>query len=147
MNIIRIREIQLGLIILIVMFFSFLFSGIDLNMRYSHRFIIGLIFSILLLQLVNLAIIIQIPHRGLLVLTHKHDTWFLSTFKTIFFMIFFTVTAIFAGLVADALHMDRTQDILLLSMFVTDLYYLIVSLWVTYNFLTMSAMGENMDYE
>lgn len=147
MNVFNIKEIQLGLIILILTYFSFFFSGVDLNMKFSHRFVIAMLFAILFILMFNLRILVQTPHRGLLVLTHKHDTWFVSTFKMIFFIIFFTVASILVGLIADAMHLDRSQDIFLLSMFVANIYYLIVSLWVSYNFINMSTIGDNMEYD
>ena len=117
MHILKIKEIQLGIIILIVTFISFFCSGIDLNMQYSHRFIVLLTSIFLLMLVLNLRLLVEIPHRGLLVLTHKQDTWFISTFKMIFFIIFFTVATIITGLIADSLKFDRSQDIFLLSMF------------------------------
>lgn len=147
MNALRLKEVQLGLIILVALYVSILLSGIDLNMRFSHRFIIAMTFAIFFILILNLRMLTQIPHRGLLVLTHKHDTWFVSTFNMIFFIIFFTLATIFVGLVADALHLDRSQDVFLLSMFITNLYYLIISLWVSYNFIHMSILGDNMEFD
>ena len=141
------REVQLGLIILFVTYISFLFSGLDLNMKYSLRFLISLVVGLLICVLLNFRMITEAPHRGLLVLTHKEDTWFISTYKMMIFIIFFMLATILSGLIASGIHMDRSQDIFFLSMFVSSIYYLIISFWVLYNFTIMSAMGDNMDYK
>lgn len=149
MHVLRMREIQIGLIIAIVTYLSLLFSSLDSGMHYSHRFIVILNFGLLVCELLNLLILVKIPHQGLLVLISKRDTWFLSFYKMIFFFIFFTLTAIIVSLLASAfaLHFDRSQDIFSISMFVASIYYLIIAFWGTYNFITRSLVKENMEYK
>lgn len=147
MHVLKMREVQIGLIITAVTYISVLCSSLDVNMQYSHRFIVMLNFGLLVCELLNLLILIKIPHQGRLVLISKDDTWFLSFYKMIFFFIFFTLTAIITSLLANALHFDRSQDIFSLSMFIASIYYLAVSFWGTYNFISRSLVKENMEYE
>lgn len=147
MHVLKMREVQIGLIITAVTYISVLCSSLDVNMHYSHRFIVMLNFGLLVCELLNLLILIKIPHQGKLVLISKDDTWFLSFYKMIFFFIFFTLTAIIISLLANALHFDRSQDIFSLSMFIASIYYLAVSFWGTYNFISRSLVKENMEYE
>lgn len=147
MHVLKMREVQIGLIITAVTYISVLCSSLDVNMHYSHRFIVMLNFGLLVCELLNLLILIKIPHQGKLVLISKEDTWFLSFYRMIFFFIFFTLTAIIISLLANALHFDRSQDIFSLSMFITSIYYLTVSFWGTYNFISRSLVKENMEYE
>ena len=147
MHVLKMREVQIGLIITAVTYISVLCSSLDVNMHYSHRFIVVLNFGLLVCELLNLLILIKIPHQGRLVLISKDDTWFLSFYRMIFFCIFFTLTAIITSLLANALHFDRSQDIFSLSMFIASIYYLTVSFWGTYNFISRSLVKENMEYE
>lgn len=141
------KEVQLGLIILFSFYFFSFFSGLDLGMIYSHEMITYISLFFLMILLIDLRIILAIPHRGALKINSKDDTWFISAYKLIFFIIFFTVCTLISTLIAYAMHMDRSQDIFTLGMLISNIYYLVVAFWVCYNFITMSAIGENIEFE
>lgn len=145
-SVLKIREIQLGLIILVTLYFSTILSEIDLVMNYEYPIIIGTTLLILIALLINLRIVVGAPHRGQLVITHKEDTWFMVQYKILFFVIMFTVFTLFMALVVHSLPTDRAHDIFLLSLYVTNIYYLVVSLWLCYNFIQMSTYGDNLEY-
>ena len=146
-SVFRLREIQLGIIILIILYFSFMVCGVDLFLKYEHPIIIETTLLMLVCLLLNLRIIVDAPHRGQLVITHKEDTWFLNSYKMLFFILFFTVFTLFNALIAHTVPFNRSHDIFLLSLYVVDIYYLVVSLWTSYNFIQMSAIGDNMEYK
>ena len=145
-SVFKIKEIQLGLIILFSFYVFSLLSELDLGMTYSHEMItyISLLFIIILL--INLRIILSTPHKGILKLNSKNDTWFISSYKIIYFIMFFTVCTLISTLIAYAIPMDRSQDIFTLGMLISNIYYIFLSFWVSYNFIMMSAIGENMEF-
>ena len=146
-SVIKIKEIQLGLIILITLFFSMIFSEIDLFMVYEYPIIISTTLFILICLLLNLKTIVDAPHRGQLVLTHKEDEWFITQYKILFFIIMYTVFTFFIGLVVHSLPTDRIHSIFLISLYITNIYYMVVSFWLCYNFIQMSTLGDNFEYE
>ena len=146
-SVIRIKEIQLGLIILITLYFSMILSKIDLFMIYEYPIIISTTLLMLICLLLNLRIIVDAPHRGRLVITHKEDKWFIVQYKILFFIIMYTVFTFFMGLIVHSLPTDRTHNIFLISLYITDIYYMVVSFWLCYNFIQMSTLGDNFEYE
>ena len=145
-SVLRIREVQLGIIILATLYFSMVLSGIDLVMSYEYPIIIETTLFILMALLLNLRIIVGTPHRGQLIITHKEDTWFVVQYKILFFIILYTIFTFFMALVVHSLPTDRLHNIFLLSLYITDIYYLVVSLWLCYNFIQMSTYGDNLEY-
>lgn len=145
-NVIKFREIQLGLIILFSFYILSLISGLDLHMIYSHEMITYISLFFLMILLVNLRIIVAMPHRGTLQVNSKEDTWFISSYRMLFFIIFFTICTLISTLISYALHMDRSQDIFTLGMLIANIYYVIISFWTCYNFITMSVIGDNMEF-
>lgn len=146
-SVLKIKEIQLGLIILITLYCSMILSKIDLFMTYEYLIIIITTLMILICLLLNLRIIVDAPHRGQLVITHKEDEWFIVQYKILFFIILYTVFTFFIGLVVHSLPTDRTHNIFLLSLYITNIYYLIVSFWLCYSFIQMSTVGDNLEYK
>lgn len=147
MHVLNTKEVQLGLIILFVFYFGALFSGLDLGMMYSHEMISYIAVGLLIALLFNLKIVVDTPHRGRLVLNSKNDTWFISAYNMLFFILIFTVCTLISSLIAYALHVDRSQDIFTIGMLITNIYYVLVSLWTCYNFIAMSSLGDNMEFE
>ena len=98
-SIFKLREIQLGIIILISLYFAFMVSGVDLFLKYEHPIIIETTLLMLICLLINLRITVDAPHRGQLVITHKEDTWFINSYKMLFFILFFTVFRLFNALI------------------------------------------------
>lgn len=146
-SVFKMREIQLGLIILSSFYILSLLSGLDLHMIYSHEMITYISLFFLLILLVNLRIIVSMPHRGVLKVHSRDDTWFISAYKMLFFIIFFTTCTLISTLIAYALHMDRSQDIFTLGMLISNIYYVIVAFWTCYNFITMSTIGDNLEFK
>ena len=146
-SVFKLREIQLGIIILIVLYFAFMVSGVDLFLKYEHPIIIETTLLMLVCLLINLRITVDAPHRGQLVITHKEDTWFINSYKMLFFILFFTVFTLFNALIAHTVPFNRSHDIFLLSLYVANIYYLVLSLWTCYNFIQMSTIGDNMEYK
>lgn len=146
-SVLKIKEIQLGLIILITLYCSMILSKIDLFMTYEYLIIIITTLMILICLLLNLRIIVDAPHRGQLVITHREDEWFIVQYKILFFIILYTVFTFFIGLIVHSLPTDRTHNIFLLSLYITNIYYLTVSFWLCYSFIRMSALGDNLEYK
>lgn len=146
-SVLKIKEIQLGLIILITLYCSMILSKIDLFMTYEYLIIIITTLMILICLLLNLRIIVDAPHRGQLVITHREDEWFIVQYKILFFIILYTVFTFFIGLIVHSLPTDRTHNIFLLSLYITNIYYLTVSFWLCYSFVRMSALGDNLEYK
>lgn len=93
----------------------------------------------LIVLLVNLSVIAQVPHHGRLRLITKDDRIFKETYEIIFFSIYFCLATIVTGLLADVVRMDRAQSVLLISMFVTTIYNIIISIWLTHNFIRLAG--------
>lgn len=146
-SVFKLREIQLGLIILFSFYVFSLISGLDLHMMYSHEMTTYISLFLLIILLLTLRIIVAMPHRGALKIHSADDTWFISTFKMIIFIIFFTICTLISTLIAYALHVDRSQDIFTIGMLIANIYYLIITTWTCYNFITMSVIGDNMEFK
>ena len=143
----KIKEIQLGIFITIAVFFAILLSDISVKMTLTHGLSIIINCILLLASLLNLAIILNIPHKGYLTLLYKKDDYFFIAHKIIFFCIYFILFTIIVGLFAEACGDDRGQNILLISCMVSSIYYLIISLWYSYRFIYQSSIQENLDFD
>lgn len=146
-SVFKFKEVQLGLIILFSFYVLSLLSGLDLHMIYSHEMITYISLFFLTILLLNLRIIVAMPHRGRLKVNSKEDTWFINAYKLLFFIIFFTICTLISTLIAYAIHMDRSQDIFTLGMLIANIYYLVIAFWTCYNFIYMSAIGENIEFK
>lgn len=143
----KIKEVQLGIFITIAVFLAIFFSGMSVKMTLTHGLSIIITCILLLASLLNLAIILNIPHRGYLKLLYKKDDYFFTTHKIIFFSIYFILFTIIVGLFAEACGDDKGQNILLISCMVSSIYYLILSIWYSYRFIYQSSIQENLDFE
>lgn len=146
MKIYKIREIQLGIFITIAVFVAILLSDVSVKMTLTHGLSITITCILLLAALLNLAIILNVPHKGYLRLLYKKDDYFFTTHKIIFFSIYFILFTIIVGLFAEACGDDRGQNILLISCMISSIYYLIVSIWYSYRFIYQSSVQENIDF-
>lgn len=147
MNVLKIREIQLGLIILFAFFIISLWSGLDTRMVLTHTIVLDATGIILVILMLNLMLLVNIKKQGKLVLTSNKDEWFINAFKMIYFILFFSVLTIISSLLNYSLFVDRAQNIFTLGMFIANIYYLIIALWISLNFVLMSETQQMNDFE
>lgn len=147
MKIYKIREIQLGIFIAIATFLAIFLSNIDVTMGLTYGLSIVISCILLLSALLNLFIILNIPHQGYLKILYKYDDYFFNAHKILFFCIYFILFTIMVGLFAQACGNDRGQNILLISCIVSSIYYLIISIWYSYRFIYQSSVQENLDFD
>lgn len=146
MHVLKIREIQLGLIILFAFFIISLFSGLDTRMILTHTIVLDTMGIILVILMLNLILMIHIPKRGKLVLISNNDEWFINAYKMIYFILFFSVLTIISSLLNYSLFIDRAQNIFTLGMFITNIYYLLIALWTSLNFVLMSEKTQMQEF-
>lgn len=142
----KIKEIQMGIIIVILTFLALFFSDANMHMINTHRLIIIVSSILLIVSLLNLLVILRIPHTGHLKILYKKDDYFFNIYKQLFFCIYFIIFTIIVGLFAEAMGNDRGQNILLLSTFTASIYYVIVSIWCTYRFVYKSIIEDNLEF-
>ena len=147
MNVLKISEIQLGLIILFAFFIISLLSGLDTRMVLTHTIVLDAIGIILVILMLNLILLIHIPKKGSLVLISNKDEWFINAYKMIYFILFFSVLTMISSLLNYSLFVDRAQNIFTLGMFIANIYYLIIALWTSLNFVLMSERTQMEDFE
>lgn len=147
MKIYQIKELQLGILITIITFVCLFLSNADVNMTLTHGLIITVSAILLAVLIINLLIILKVPHIGELHILYKRDEYFFNIYKQLFFYIYFVLFTIVVGLLAEALGNDRSQNIFLISTFVTSIYYVIISIWCTYRFVYKASIKENLDFE
>lgn len=135
MKVYKMKEVQLGIIILGIVFFSLLFSGLQVNLSLTYGLIIIITSIFLGLSLINLLIITRLLYLNDLEILHDDNDIFLNTYKQLFFYIYFFLLTIVVGLFAEILGNNKGEDIFLVSMFTTSIYYLIVSISCTYEFI------------
>lgn len=143
----KIKELQMGIIITIVTFVLLYFSKADVNMTFTHGLIVTVASILLGILMLNLLIILKIPHIGQLRILYKHDDYFFNVYKQLFFYIYYILFTIMVGLLAEVLGNDRAQNIFLVSTFVTSIYYVIISIWSTYRFVYKASIEENLQFE
>lgn len=146
MDFYKITEVQVGFMILVIVFFSLLFSNVNVNLSLTHGLIIIITSIFLGIALINLLILTRIPHMGNLTILYKKDNYFFTIYKQLFFYIYFFLSTILVGLFAEILGNDRGQDILLVAMFATSIYYLIISISCTYCFIYNANVKENLKF-
>lgn len=133
----KIREIQLGIIIFIVSFFTLLFSEADVNMTVTHGLLIT-ISSVLLITLVlQVNTLLLTPKENRLKILLDSNKY-RRLYNVMFFFIYFTIITIIIGLISEALGNNRSYNILLISMFMTNLYNLLISTMITFNIIKLS---------
>ena len=147
MHVLKIREIQLGLIILFTFFIISLFSDLDTRMILTHTIVLDTMGIILVILMLNLVLMIHIPKKGKLVLISNNDEWFINAYKMIYFILFFSVLTMISSLLNYSLFVDRAQNIFTLGMFIANIYYLIIAFWTSLNFVLMSERTQMEDFE
>jgi len=134
---VKIREIQLGVIIFIVSFLTLLFSEADVNMTVTHGLLIT-ISSVLLVTLVlqvNTLLLTPKENRLKILLdSNKYK----RLYNVMFFFIYFAIITIIIGLISESLGNNRSYNIFLISMFMTNLYNLLISTMITFNIIKLS---------
>ena len=143
----KIREIQLGILMAILTFILVCISNVDVIMHFEYVLITIVSCILLLAGLLNLFIILNIPHEGYLKILYRNDDYFFNVHRIIFFSIFFVIFTIIVSLLAQAYNNSRGENILLLSCFVASFYFIIISIWHSYRFVYQSSMQENMDFD
>lgn len=143
----KIKEVQLGFIILGIVFFSLIFSNVQVNLSLTHGLLITITSIFLGIALINLLILTRVPHIGTLTILYKKDDYFFNVYKQLFFYIYFFLATILVGLFAEILGNHRGQDIFAISMFATSIYYLIISMSCTYRFIYNTNVQENIDFD
>lgn len=147
MNVLKIKEIQLGLIILFAFFVISLSFGLDTRMILTHTIVLDAIGIILVILMLNLILLVHVPKKGKLVLINNKDEWFIDAYKMIYFILFFSVLTMISSLLNYSLFVDRAQNIFTLGMFITNIYYLIIALWTSLNFVLMSERTQMEDFQ
>lgn len=143
LKLIEVREVQLGFIIFFVAFFTMLLSGADVHMTIAHDIIILISSVLLITYMIQVVILILIPNANRLKRMRKGN-YFQNTHKILFFFIYFNIITLIIGLVAEMIGDARTYNILLLSMFMTTLYNLLISTMITFNFIRLSVTKDDI---
>ena len=146
MQLYKIHEIQLGLVILVVCFVLLVNSNLNMNISLSHGLIITISSVFLCALLLNLIALLKIPHIGSLHILYEKDDYFFNTYKQLFFAIYFVLSTIIVGLIAEAIN-DRGQNILLVSMLTSSIYYVLMSIICTYRFIYQASIAENINFK
>lgn len=143
LKLIEVREVQLGFIIFFVAFFTMLFSGADVHMTIAHDIIILMSSVLLITYMIQVVILILVPNINRLKRMRKGN-YFQNTHKILFLFIYFNIITLIIGLVAEMIGDARTYNILLLSMFMTTLYNLLISTMMTFNFIRLSVTKDDI---
>lgn len=146
MNVLKIREIQLGLIILFAFFVISYISGLDTRMILTHTIVLDTEGVILIVLMLNLLFMGCIEKKGKLKLITNKDEWFINAYKGYYFIVFFCIFTGISSLLNYSLFVDRAQNIFTLGMFIASIYYVLLALWVSANFVIMSEKKEMEDF-
>ena len=138
----KIREIQLGLIIFFVSFFSLLLSEVDVNMTFTHDLLITVSSVLLIVLVLQVNTLISVPQKNTLKVLIEHKRYH-RLFDMMFFFIYFCIITIIIGLTAEALGNERSYNIFLISLFMTNLYNLLISTMITFNIIRLSEKKYN----
>lgn len=133
----KIREIQLGFIIFIVSFLSLLLSEADVNMTFTHSLLITISSLLLIVLVLQVNTLISVPQKNTLKVLIENRRY-KRLFDMMFFFIYFCIITIIIGLTAEALGNERSYNIFLISMFMTNLYNLLISTMITFNIIKLS---------
>ena len=136
MTVLSTNEMRLGAVILVLSFISLDYSS--LSMQFPHALIIIIASVFLLALIINLFILTRIPHQGKLRMITKEDKIFEHSYDIFFVSVYFCLITIMVGLLANAMKVDRAQNILLISMLITTFYNMIICIWLTHNFIKLS---------
>ena len=138
----KIREIQLGFIIFLVSFFSLLLSKADANMTFTHSLLITVSSVLLIVLVLQVNTLISVPQKNTLKVLIEHKRYH-RLFDMMFFFIYFCIITIIIGLTAEAIGNERSYNIFLISMFMTNLYNLLISTMITFNIIKLSEKKYN----
>lgn len=144
----KIKEVQLGVIIFLIVFFSLLLSNVPVNLSLTHGLIITISSIFLGIGLINLLIIIRVPNVNNISILYKNNEYFFKIYKQLYFYIYFFILTIIVSLFAEMLGgTNRGQNILAVSTFATSIYCLILSISCSYRFITSMNEYEKNKYE
>lgn len=138
----KIREIQLGFIIFLASFFSLLLSEADVNMTFTHSLLITVASLLLIVLVLQVNTLISVPQKNTLKVLIEHKRYH-RLFDMMFFFIYFCIITIIIGLIAEAIGNERSYNIFLISMFMTNLYNLLISTMITFNIIKLSEKKYN----
>ena len=143
LRLIKIREVQLGFIIFFVAFISLFFSGADVNMSVSYGIIIIVLSVILNIFIIQVFLILMTPRKNKLK-KMRDNHYYDKVFDVIFMFIYFAIVTLMIALIADALGNERAYNILLISMFMTSFYNLLVSTMICVNYIRLSEEKDDV---
>lgn len=144
----KIKEVQLGVIIFLIIFFSLLLSNVPVNLSLTHGLIITISSIFLGIGLINLLIITRVPNVNNISILYKNNEYFFKIYKQLYFYIYFFILTIIVSLFAEMLGgTNRGQNILAVSTFATSIYCLILSISCSYRFITSMNEYEKNKYE
>lgn len=138
----KIREIQLGFIIFLASFFSLLLSEADVNMTFTHSLLITVASLLLIVLVLQVNTLVSVPQKNTLKVLIEHKRYH-RLFDMMFFFIYFCIITIIIGLTAEAIGNERSYNIFLISMFMTNLYNLLISTMITFNIIKLSEKKYN----
>lgn len=138
----KIREIQLGFIIFLASFFSLLLSEADVNMTFTHSLLITVASLLLIVLVLQVNTLVSVPQKNTLKVLIEHKRYH-RLFDMMFFFIYFCIITIIIGLIAEAIGNERSYNIFLISMFMTNLYNLLISTMITFNIIKLSEKKYN----
>lgn len=142
LSLFKIREIQLGFIIFLVSFFSLLLSEADVNMTFTHSLLITVASLLLIVLVLQVNTLVSVPQKNTLKVLIEHKRYH-RLFDMMFFFIYFCIITIIIGLTAEAIGNERSYNIFLISMFMTNLYNLLISTMITFNIIKLSEKKYN----
>lgn len=144
----KIKEVQLGVIIFLIVFFSLLLSNIPVNLSLTHGLIITISSIFLGIGLINLLTITRVPNVNNISILYKNNEYFFKIYKQLYFYIYFFILTIIVSLFAEMLGgTNRGQNILAVSTFATSIYCLILSISCSYRFITSMNEYEKKNYK
>lgn len=142
-DIFRVREIQLGIIILVVSFLSLLFSGSTINLNFVHGLIITVSAILLAIFMLQIATILIVPNQNK-ILRIKKGTRYMTTIRNIFFFVYFAIVTLIVSLIGEAIGNQRAYNVLIISMFMTNLYNLLISTMIIFNLIRLSEKKDEL---
>lgn len=138
----RIKEIQIGLVILVVTFISLLLSDSIINLDFVHGLIIIVSAVLLIIFMLQVTTILVIPDQNR-VQKMKKSHKYMMTIKMIFFFIYFAIITLIVSLIGEAIG-ERSYNILIISMFMTNLYNLLLSTMIIFNLIRLSEKKDDL---
>ena len=138
----KIREVQLGFIIFLASFFSLLLSETNVNMTFTHSLLITIASLLLIVLVLQVNTLVSVPQKNTLKVLIESKRYH-RLFDMMFFFIYFCIITIIIGLTAEALGNERSYNIFLISMFMTNRYNLLISTMITFNILRLSEKKYN----